>query len=164
VSDDRGLTATCNATVNVEVPPPPPQASNIGQCTFEKDKKRPWRVDNACKAVLDEVALRLQREADAKLVVVGHADPALDKKNAANYAAQRAVNSKTYLSSGEAKQQIDPSRIEVRTGAENGQTADFWLVPAGATFNAADTQPVDENAVKPPAAKKPARKKAAPKQ
>jgi outer membrane protein OmpA-like peptidoglycan-associated protein len=165
VSDDRGLTANCTATVNVEVPPPPPQASNIGQCTFEKDKKRPWRVDNACKAVLDEVALRLQREADAKLVIVGHGDPTLDKKNAANYTAQRAVNSKAYLSSGEAKQQIDPSRIEVRSGAQNGQTADFWLVPAGATFNQPDTQPIDENAVKPPTAKKaPARKKAVPKQ
>jgi outer membrane protein OmpA-like peptidoglycan-associated protein len=164
VSDDRGLTANCTATVNVEVPPPPPQASNIGQCTFEKDKKRPWRVDNACKAVLDEVALRLQREADAKLVIVGHGDPTLDKKNSASYTAQRAVNSKEYLSSGEAKQQIDPSRIEVRSGAESGQTADFWLVPAGATFSQADTQPIDENAVKKPVAKKPVHKKAAPKQ
>ncbi|MGZ4816325.1 MAG: outer membrane beta-barrel protein [Terriglobales bacterium] len=162
VSDDRGLTANCNATVNVEVPPPPPQASNIGTCTFDKDKKRPWRVDNACKAVLDEVALRLQREADSKLVIVGHSDPETDKKNADKYAAQRAVNAKDYLSSGEAKQQIDPSRIEVRTGPPAGQTADFWLVPAGATFNAADTQPVDENAVKAPAKKKaPAHKKAA---
>ena len=161
VSDDRGLTANCNATVNVEVPPPPPQASNIGTCTFDKDKKRPWRVDNACKAVLDEVALRLQREADSKLVIVGHSDPATDKKNADKYAAQRAVNSKDYLSSGEAKQQIDPSRIEVRTGPPAGQTTDYWLVPAGATFNAADTQPVDENSVKAPAKKKaPARKPA----
>ncbi|MGZ4814375.1 MAG: outer membrane beta-barrel protein [Terriglobales bacterium] len=160
VSDDRGLTANCTATVNVEVPPAPPQASNIGQCTFEKDKKRPWRVDNACKAVLDEVALRLQREPDSKLVVVGHSDPAVDKTNAGNYAAQRAVNSKEYLSGGEAKQQIDPSRLEVRTGAQNGQTAEYWLVPSGATFNQADTQPVDENAVKAPA-KKPAHKKAA---
>jgi len=161
VSDDRGLTANCNATVNVEVPPPPPQASNIGSCQFDKDKKRPWRVDNACKAVLDEVALRLQREADSKLVVVGHSDPATDKKNADKYAAQRAVNSKDYLSGGEAKQQIDPSRIEVRTGAQNGQTADYWLVPSGATFNQADTQPVDENAVKAPAKKPVHHKKAA---
>lgn len=159
VSDDRGLTASCNATVNVEVPPPPPQASNIGTCTFDKDKRRPWRVDNACKAVLDEVALRMQRDADAKLVIVGHADPAIDKKNADKYAAQRSVNSKEYLSGGEAKQQIDPSRIDVRTGAPNGQTSEFWLVPAGATFDQADTQPVDENAVKAPA-KKPARRKA----
>ncbi len=159
VTDDRGLSASCSSTVNVEVPPPPPQASNIGTCSFDKDKKRPWRVDNACKAVLDEVALRLQREADSKLVVVGHSDPETDKKNADKYAAERAVNSKEYLSGGEAKQQIDPSRIEVRTGAQNGQTAEFWLVPAGATFNQADTQPVDENAVKAPA-KKPAHKKA----
>jgi outer membrane protein OmpA-like peptidoglycan-associated protein len=150
VTDDRGLSANTSTTVNVEVPPPPPQASNIGTCQFDKDKKRPWRVDNACKAVLDEVALRLQREADSKLVIVGHSDPDTDKKNADKYAAQRAVNSKEYLSGGEAKQQIDPSRIEVRTGPPAGQTTDYWLVPAGATFNQADTQPVDENAVKAP--------------
>jgi outer membrane protein OmpA-like peptidoglycan-associated protein len=158
VSDDRGLTATCNAAVNVEVPPPPPQASKINECQFP-DKRRPSRVDNACKAVLDEVALRLQREADSKLVVVGHSDPA-DKKNAAKFAAERAVNSKAYLSGGEAKQQIDPTRIEVRTGGATGMTAEYWLVPAGANFNAEGTQPVDENAVK-PAAKKPAAHKRA---
>lgn len=165
VSDDRGLTATCNASVNVEVPPPPPQASQLNSCQFNQDLKRPWRVDNTCKAVLDEVALRLQREADAKLVIVGHSDPAADKKNAADYAQQRAVNSKAYLSGGEAKQQLDPTRIEVRTGAETGQTADFWLVPAGANFNAEGTQVIDENAVKAPKTpkKKPA-KKAAPAQ
>jgi outer membrane protein OmpA-like peptidoglycan-associated protein len=150
VTDDRGLSANTSTSVNVEVPPPPPQASNIGTCQFDKDKKRPWRVDNACKAILDEVALRLQREADSKLVVVGHSDPEADKKDADRVAAQRAVNSKEYLSGGEAKQQIDPTRIEVRSGAPNGQTADYWLVPAGATFNQADTQPVDENAVKAP--------------
>lgn len=160
VSDDRGLTANCNATVNVEVPPPPPQASQLNSCQFNIDKKRPWRVDNTCKAILDEVALRLQREADSKLVIVGHGDDATDKKNAAQYAAERAVNSKAYLSGGEAKQQIDPSRIEVRTGAATGQTADYWLVPAGATFNAEGTQTVDESAVKAPAAKKPAKKPA----
>lgn len=161
VSDDRGLTASCNATVNVEVPPPPPQASSIGTCSFDKDKRRPWRVDNACKAVLDDVALRLQREADSKLVIVGHGDPATDKKNAEKYAAERAVNAKAYLSGGEAKQQIDPNRIEVRTGAQNGQTDDFWLVPSGATFSQPDTQPVNENAVKPAAKKVVHHKKAA---
>lgn len=158
VSDDRGLTATCNAAVNVEVPPPPPQASKINECQFP-DKKRPSRVDNACKAVLDEVALRLQREADSKLVIVGHSDPE-DKKNAEKFAAERAMNSKTYLSGGEAKQQIDPTRIEVRTGGETGKTAEYWTVPAGANFNAEGTQPVDENAMKAPA-KKPVRKRPA---
>ena len=36
-----------------------------------RDKKRPTRVDNEAKACLDEVALDLQRQADAKAVVVG---------------------------------------------------------------------------------------------
>jgi outer membrane protein OmpA-like peptidoglycan-associated protein len=162
VSDDRGLTASCNATVNVEVPPAPPQASEIGTCTFDKDKKRPWRVDNACKAVLDDVALRLQREPDSVLVIVGHSDATADGKNADKYPAQRAVNSKAYLSGGEAKQQIDASRVQTRTGAQNGQTVEFWIIPSGATFNQADTQPVDENAVKPAAPKAaPAHKKKA---
>jgi outer membrane protein OmpA-like peptidoglycan-associated protein len=151
VSDDRGLSANCTATVNVEVPPPPPQASQLNSCQFNIDKKRPSRVDNTCKAILDEVALRLQREADSRLVIVGHGDPTLDKKNADKYAAERAVNSKGYLSGGEAKQQLDPTRIEVRTGEMNGQSADFWLVPAGATFDQPNTQPVDESAMKAPA-------------
>jgi hypothetical protein len=160
VSDDRGLSATCNATVNVEVPPPPPQASQINTCQFP-DKRRPSRVDNACKAVLDEVALRLQREADARVVVVGHGDPA-DGKNLAKFKAERAYNSKQYLTAGEAQQSIDPSRIELRTGADTGMTADYWLVPSGATFNQEGTQTVDESTIKPAPAKKPA-KKAAPK-
>jgi len=159
VSDDRGLTATCNATVNVEVPPPPPQASQINTCQFP-DKRRPSRVDNACKAVLDEVALRLQREADARLVVVGHGDPA-DGKNLAKFKAERAYNSKQYLTTGEAQQGIDPSRIELRTGADTGMTADYWLVPSGATFNQEGTQTVDESTIKPAPAKKPVRKKPA---
>ena len=76
------------------------------------------------------------------------------------------MNSKEYLSGGEAKQGIDASRIETRTGNGGTKTADFWIVPSGATFNAEGTQPVDENAVQPipdhpkPAAKKKAAKKA----
>ncbi len=167
-TDDRGLSANGNASVNVEVPPPPPTASKLGECAFP-NKQKPWRVDNACKAVLDGVALALQRQADAKVVAVGHADPTEIKgKKNANLAAERAVNSKAYLVSGEAQQQIDPTRIETRTSSEGGQIAEYWIVPAGATFEAQGTQPVDESKVKaqgrqPAPAKKPA-KKAAPKQ
>jgi OmpA family len=169
-TDDRGLSANGNASVNVEVPPPPPTASKLGQCDFP-NKVKPWRVDNACKAVLDGVALALQRQADAKVVVVGHADPAeLKSKKNATLAAQRAVNSKAYLVSGEAQQQIDPTRIEVRTGDPSGMTAEYWIVPAGANFEGQGTQPVDESKVKAqgrtpaPAAKKTTKKPAAPKQ
>jgi nucleoid-associated protein YgaU len=85
-------------------------------------------------------------------------------------AAQRAVNSKAYLVSGEAQQQIDPTRIEVRTGDASGMKAEYFIVPAGATFDAAGTQPVDESKVKAqgrtpaPPAKKTTKKAAAPKQ
>lgn len=156
VADDRNLSTTCNSQVNVEVPPPPPTASQIGSINFP-DKKRPARVDNAAKATLDDVALRLQREPDAKAVVVGHGT---DTKTVKKLAAQRAVNTKAYLVD---EKGIDPSRIEVRDGGGDQATADIWIVPTGATFSGEGTTVVDESKVKPakkPAA--PARKKKAP--
>ena len=122
---------------------------------------KPWRVDNTCKAVLDDVAQALKNQADAKVVIVGFADPDEVKKRK-NLAAERAVDAKAYLSGGEAKQAIDPSRLEVRTGSGGGQKTEYWLVPAGASFTQADTQPVDETKVKPiPDHPKPAAKKRA---
>ncbi len=160
-TDSRGLTANASSQVTVENPPPPPKASKLSQCDFPNEKK-PWRVDNTCKAILDDVALRLQQEADAKLVIVGNADPSEKRKN---LAAERALNSKAYLSGGEAKQAIDASRIETRTGNGGTKTAEYWVVPAGATFDSTGTEVVDETKVKPvpdhPAApKKKAAKKA----
>ena len=82
--------------------------------------------------------------------------------------SQRAVDSKAYLTSGEAKQGIDPSRIETRTGSAGTQTAEYWIVPAGSTFSG-EAPVVNEAKVKAvpdhphAAAKKPA-KKAPPKQ
>jgi len=161
-TDSRGLTANSSAQVTVEnPPPPPPKASKLSQCDFPNTKK-PWRVDNTCKAILDDVALRLQQEADAKLVIVGNADPSEKRKN---LAAERAVDSKAYLTGGEAKQSIDPSRIETRTGNGGSKTAEYWVVPAGATFDSTGTEAVDETQVKavpdhPAAPKKKAAKKA----
>jgi outer membrane protein OmpA-like peptidoglycan-associated protein len=153
VSDDRGLTDGKSATANVEVPPPPPQSSKINSINFP-DKKKPARVDNAAKAVLDEVALRLQREADAKGVIVGFGK---DTKKEKNLAARRAVNTKQYLTE---EKGIDPSRLEVRTGEGDTDTADIWIVPVGATFPAAGTATVDETKIKAPVVKKPAAPKA----
>lgn len=145
-TDSRGLTASASTQATVEVPPPPPpQASKLSSCDFP-NKVKPWRVDNTCKAVLDDVAQRLQHDPDAKLVIVGNANPSEKRKN---LAAERAVNSKAYLSGGEAKQAIDASRIEVRTGSADTKTADYWVLPAGASFTEADTTLVDESQVKP---------------
>jgi len=148
-TDSRSLTASTSSSVMVKAtpppPPPPPQASKVNECQYPNVKK-PWRVDNTCKAELDDVALKLQQDPDAKLVVVGNAEP---KEKRKNLAAERAVDVKAYLSGGEAKQNIDPSRIETRTGNEGTMTTQQWIIPAGATFpDAGSTTPVDESKVK----------------
>jgi hypothetical protein len=165
-SDSRGLNTPGSTAVNVEAPPapppPPPQASKLSECDFSNMAKigKPWRVDNECKAILDDVAKNLQQNADNKLVVVGNQETAEKRKN---LAGERAVNSKAYLTGGESKQGIDPSRVETRTGNLGTKSAQFWIVPAGATFPDEDTHVVDETKVKavPDHPKAAAKKKAA---
>jgi outer membrane protein OmpA-like peptidoglycan-associated protein len=165
VTDDRGLTGTCSTQVNVTVPPPPPAASKIAEIAFP-NKKKPWRVDNTAKAILDDVALRLQREPSARAVVVGYFDQG--EPGGDMLAKQRAVNTKAYLTD---EKGIDPGRIDVATGTAGGNRAEVYLVPAGGTFNVPGVQSFDESTVKkaPPegrraAPAKRAPKKAAPKQ
>lgn len=147
-TDSRGLTGQSSATVTIEnPPPPPPKASKLNSCDFSNmDKvKKPWRVDNECKAMLDDVAKNLQQNPDSKAVIVGNADPSQKRKN---LAAERAVDAKAYLTGGEAKQGIDPGRIQVMTGSAGTEMIDNWIVPAGATPDTTGMQPVDENTVK----------------
>jgi outer membrane protein OmpA-like peptidoglycan-associated protein len=163
-TDSRGLTGQASTQATVEnPPPPPPKAAKLSQCDFPNEKK-PWRVDNTCKAILDDVAKNLQQNPDSKLVIVGNADP---KERRKNLAGERAADSKFYLTEGEAKQGIDASRIEVRTGSGGTKTAEYWIVPSGATFDSTGTESVDESKVKaipdhpkPAAKKKAAAKKA----
>ncbi|MGZ4820173.1 MAG: OmpA family protein [Terriglobales bacterium] len=162
-TDDRGLSASNTTTVSVEVPPPPPSTSKLNQIEF-KNPKLPARVDNEAKAILDDVALRLQREADARAVIVGNFDPA--EKNGQKLAEQRAVNTKAYLTQ---EKGIDPSRIDLRTGSAGNRTAEIYLVPAGANSDVQGTQAFDASKIKagvnayPHApAPKPARKRPAP--
>jgi hypothetical protein len=162
ITDSRGLSTTCNATVNVQAPPPPVtvnEVSEIGECKF-MDAKRPWRVDNTCKAVLDDVAMRIQREPNGKFVIVGYTDEEESMK-VTQLGAQRSVNMKYYLVHGEGGSQIDASRIEVRTGGtvkEKG--AKVYFVPSGATFSE-ESVVVDETKVKGQARNAPAPKKKA---
>jgi hypothetical protein len=119
----------------------------MSQCDF-KNAKKLARVDNECKAVLDEVALRLQHEPNSKLVVVGYGQEDEDAR-VNNVEALRAANTKSYLTGGEAKQQIDPARIEAResNARDSGQAAKFYLVPEGGTFTVKDTTVVDETSL-----------------
>ncbi len=147
VTDSRGLTGSCVATVEVKPLPKPPEVVSetlAGECQF-KNARRTSRVDNECKAALDDISLRLEREPNSKMIVVGYAQ-AEEKGDVEKLAAMRAFNAKSYLTQGEGKQQIDPSRIEVRRGAAPGdKKADLYFLPEGATFSKTDTVPVDES-------------------
>jgi outer membrane protein OmpA-like peptidoglycan-associated protein len=180
VTDDKGQTATASTSVTILAPyvAPAPRTQALCSISFANDKKRPTRVDNEAKACLDEVAIDLQKQSDAKAVVVGSSDAkekaatakqqkaALKNKHikVVDTAAERAVNTKDYLVT---EKGIDAARISVATGTADGQKVEDYLVPSGASFSSdvAGTTPVDESAVKVQARKtlpaKPAHKKAA---
>jgi hypothetical protein len=168
VSDDKGHTASSQANLTITAPyvPPAPKTQALCTISFSTDKRRPMRVDNEAKACLDQVALDLKQQTDARAVLVGEqtADEAAKtakqqqaatrRRNAVvdQFAAQRAVNAKDYLVT---EQGIDPSRISVATGSTEGQTVENYLVPSGANFTSdvTGTTPVDETAIKPQARK-----------
>jgi hypothetical protein len=165
VVDDKGQTASSTTTVTVNAPPPPPAPTTSALCSvsFERDAKRPARVDNEAKACLDDVALKLQSASDAKLAVVGNSDskekePAKGRKKVkpVDYAGERAVNTKDYLVT---EKGIDASRISAYTGSDDAKTVTTTLIPSGATLSTTGITPVDESAVKvvprtPPAKKR----------
>jgi hypothetical protein len=135
VTDAHGLTATCEATVNV-APLPPPQtvveSTSVGECSFNRSDK-PGRVDNECKATLDQVALLIQQEPNNSYVIVGYADDEETVKTT-QLAGQRAVNVKYYLTQGEGGQHIDPSMLQVKAGSEKSKKIRIYKVPPGATL------------------------------
>jgi hypothetical protein len=157
--DSKGQTASQQTTVTVEAPaaPPAPKTQALCTITFDRDKKRPSRVDNEAKACLDDIALTAQRQADAKLAitgnsepvkVIGKATPAKEKKateETSKLAAERAVNEKAYLVG---EKGIDASRISVYTGTQSANNSTTTLIPAGATLDMTGITPVDESAVK----------------
>jgi outer membrane protein OmpA-like peptidoglycan-associated protein len=134
VSDGRGGTADASTNVDVQQPPPPPQATKVGDCGYTKPGAS--RFDNACKRVGDDVALRLKNDPNAKLVIVGFADPKEPKS--AKLAQERADLAKKYLG----EKNIDASRITTRTGSastekgseKDNRRVDFVIVPEGATY------------------------------
>ena len=141
VTDDKGQTATATTPVTIEAPyvAPAPTTSALCSITFEKDKRRPARVDNEAKACLDGIALTLKSKSDATVAIVGSSTPEekmppKGHKHAKveDLAAQRAVNTKDYLVT---EGGIDASRVAVYTGSGDGKKVEDYLVPSGATFD-----------------------------
>ena len=122
----------CTAGVTVQAPPPAPEASKIGECSFALNSSR---ADNVCKRLLDDAAVRLQSDSKAKVVLAGSADP--KERHANQLAEQRGESAKKYL--GE-KKSVDTTRVDVRAkagqavaGKENRRLEVIW-VPDGATY------------------------------
>lgn len=140
VADDKGQTASSATSVTIEAPvvAPKPTTSELCPANFDRDARRPVRVDNEAKACLDEVALTLQRSSNATLAIIGNADS--NEKNSQKLASERAVNTKAYLVTDKG---IDSSRIRVYTGSQNGKTVSIVLIPADATFDATGDIPVE---------------------
>ncbi len=131
VDDGRGGAADCSSSVEVKAVPPPPQASKISDCAFGKPLST--RIDNVCKRILDDVALRLQNEPRGSAVIIGYSDP--KEAKAAKVASDRATNAVKYLG----EKGIDASRVTTRTGsgqagATDNRRIDVIWVPEGATY------------------------------
>jgi outer membrane protein OmpA-like peptidoglycan-associated protein len=123
--DDRQLSASTVITVNVEAPAPAlPTAQKLMELDFKTGSSY---VDNRSKAVLDDVALKLQQDPNLNVVLSGSAQPG----EGGRMAMQRAQNAMTYLTKSKG---IDPQRIQVKTSTEPGQKVEVWTIPAGATL------------------------------
>jgi hypothetical protein len=149
VQDDKDHSAIAEVPLTIEAPPAPPIPHVQALCSlsFELDKKRPTRVSNEAKACLDEIALNLQANPDAKAVLVADST-AQEKEITAKqqertakhkhtkvqyFGEQRAVNAKDYLVR---EKGIDPSRIAIATGTGDDQNVQDYFVPAGASLSA----------------------------
>ena len=146
VMDDKDQSATATASVVIATPTPPPAAaaaasvSELCSLSFERDKRRPDRVDNEAKACLDEVALSLNRNADNKLLIIGnHAAGETNRDS-----ASRALNASDYLVK---EKGIDRSRIDLRISADPTRTVMMMMVPPGASVEAIPGSSFDAGSV-----------------
>ncbi|PYY01061.1 MAG: hypothetical protein DMG64_15520 [Acidobacteria bacterium] len=130
--DDRNLSAQSTVNLDVQSAPLSPTStestgsltpSMLNELTFKLGSAR---VDNRAKAELDDDALRLQRDANATLIIEGSANPSENEA----LALQRAENAKTYLTQSKG---IDASRIQTRAAqTKTGAKVVVVMVPAGA--------------------------------
>jgi len=158
-TNDRNLSSSCTASVNV---PPIQKCVNIedwGECTFEKNPKKPWRVDNDCKDTLDKLSLRLQQMPNGKLDIVGYTDEKEVVKEQ-TLGSQRSVNVKYYLTT-DGPTKVDAGRVQPRQGGTKGKATHFYFVPEGNMCGGQleEGTVVDETQVQPQSRNAPAPKK-----
>jgi hypothetical protein len=147
VVDDKGQAASSTVSVVVATPAPPPPApvqpimQSLCSITFDRDRKRPDRVDNEAKGCLDDIALTLNRETADNLLIVGsHAENETNQDSAV-----RAMNAAEYLTR---EKGIDPARLDLRIRPDNSRSVAMMLVPPGAVVDSAAASSFDTSSIK----------------
>ena len=136
---------SCATTIMVQrIPPPLPRPEVIKPCGPIYFPFNSARINNEHKACLDEVAVSLQQDPRAALVIDGHRD----SSERVGISLSRANNARDYLVS---EKGIDPARITVRNLGDTcpqergdpqlNRRVEMWILPEGATIS-------DINAVK----------------
>lgn len=142
-TDDHNIKSTTDVTLNVEAaslaaviqgqgqpqqpqeptPPPPASASKVGEVHFAAGSNV---LTNDAKIQLNGIALRLGREPQTRVVIVGQGNGQTPAGQ--HLAERRAENIKNYLVTDK---QIDGSRVQTRTAAGDDK-AEIWFLPPGA--------------------------------
>ena len=107
VDDGRGGRASCNMTVNVSERTTLPCSFRVGRA----------RLDNKCKAALDDIAVRMQSDTRLRASITGFTDDSRPDKGLGIKRAQAAAD---YLK----KKQIDASRLTTTDGGTSKPVAD----------------------------------------
>jgi len=129
----------------------PARVEKLCAIQFDRDVKRPARVEDSALPCLEIAVKRMTTDPTAKLVLVGVKDPSKDHEASENgkmretedttgydirledLAAYRSLNTKGYLVRW---YRIDPARILPTTDESHfGQSVTFYLVPGDADFN-----------------------------
>ena len=133
VSDgDPNCVDTESVTINIAAPAPA-EIVGLTPCFFARNTAR---VNNECKAILDDVALRMQQDPRVVLAMDGHSDGGERR----GVALGRAENVRDYLVN---ERGVDANRVIVRSfddkcpRAERNQNrrVELWLVPEGRTVD-----------------------------
>jgi hypothetical protein len=130
-----GGSCSTSVTVNPLAPPPVPNpVSPCGPIFFPFNSAR---INNEHKACLDEIALQLQQDPRAQVVIDGHRD----SSERVGISLTRANNARDYLTT---ERGIDAARITVRNFSDTcphesgdpnlNRRVEFWILPEGATI------------------------------
>lgn len=133
--------SSCTTSFSVNVPKPPPPVTPMVPCGPIFFPFNSARINNEHKACLDDVALRLQQDPRAALVIDGHRDTS----ERVGISLTRANNARDYLVT---EKGVDASRITVRNfgdtcshdsgDANLNRRVEFYILPDRATMQGVD--------------------------